>query len=56
VPPTWHDLTVAGEATTFTATVPAAGSGTEYIGLRATVGDQAGNRVKQTVLRAYRLR
>jgi subtilisin family serine protease len=53
---TWSRLGVKDTGSRFTAIVPAAQSGNGYVGLRATVSDQDGNKLKQTVIRAYRHR
>jgi subtilisin family serine protease len=52
---TWQPLTLTGKGAAFTTTVPAASTGAQYVGLRASVSDQDGNHLKQTVLRTYRL-
>lgn len=55
---TWHAVATTGEGTAFSALVPAApgGTGNGYVGLRTTVGDDAGDGLRQTVIRAYQQR
>ncbi|MFE6817203.1 S8 family serine peptidase [Streptomyces sp. NPDC057675] len=54
---TWHKVPVKSTGSaSFSAVVPPVAAGNGYVGLRTTATDTDGNELKQTVLRAYRLR
>ncbi|MDX2565357.1 S8 family serine peptidase [Streptomyces sp. TX20-6-3] len=54
---TWHKVPVYGRGpASFSAIVPPVSTSNGYVGLRTTATDTDGNQLKQTVLRAYRLR
>ncbi|MFF8513315.1 S8 family serine peptidase [Streptomyces sp. NPDC015492] len=54
---TWHKVPVQATGSgSFSAVVPPTATSNGYVGLRTTATDTDGNELKQTVLRAYRLR
>jgi subtilisin family serine protease len=53
---TWKKVTVKRDGDRFAVTIPAGGAAGGYASLRATATDGVGNRVSETVTRAYALR
>ena len=52
---TWRALTVTRKGAGFRAVVPKAPAGAAFVSLRANASDADGNRVRQTVIRAYEI-
>ncbi|MFC4852442.1 S8 family serine peptidase [Actinophytocola glycyrrhizae] len=53
---TWQKATVGKRANRFVVHIPGGGTPDSYASLRATATDQAGNKVTETITRAYALR
>jgi hypothetical protein len=53
---TWKKVTVTRKGDHFEVRIPAGGTSGGYASLRATAADSAGNKVTETVTRAYALR
>ena len=53
---TWQRVTVDAQGRRLRVRIPAGGAPGGYASLRATATDSAGNKVTETVIRAYALR